>query len=256
MRLEGEQTLLRVYLRNTDRHGWGPLAQFLLRRAMDLKLEGATLFQARCGLDVTGRMLEPRWWSLLRRVPVVLEVFDRPRAVGTILAVLADHVSEGLASLERAHVLAHRRKPVRADMPAGRPEVPGQPTPWAYLPDPEEFPIMRQSIDGQLLRVFIDASDRVEGERVYRVILRKAKELGLSWVGVFRPDKGFGVHNRLHSATGEYETDTPIVVEVIDAAAKVQEILPFLDQVVEEGLITTEGVRLLRYGPWPTGAAP
>ena len=75
-----------------------------------------------------------------------------------------------------------------------------------------------------------------------------------AWAGVIRPDKGFGVHNRLHSATGEYETDTPIVVEVIDTAAKVQEMLPFLDEVVEEGLITTEGVRLLRYGPWPAEA--
>src|SRR6516225_8324960 len=82
MRLEGEQTLLRVYLRNTDKHGWGPLAQFLLRRAMDQRLEGATLIRCESGLDLAGRLLEPRWWSLVRRVPEVLEVFDSPRAVG------------------------------------------------------------------------------------------------------------------------------------------------------------------------------
>jgi uncharacterized protein len=251
MRLEGEQTLLRVYLRNTDRHGWGQLPQYLMRRAMDLKLEGATLVKARCGLDVTGRLLEPKWWYLVRRVPVVLEVFDSPRAIGAFLPVLAAHLTEGLASLERAHVLVHRRERAQAEWVARRLEVPGPPTPWANLPSPEEFPVMRQSVEGQLLRVFIDASDQVGGERVYRVILRRAKELGLAWAGVVRPDKGFGAHNRLHSASGEYETDTPLVVEVIDTTAKIREVLPFLDQVVGEGLITTEGVRLLRYGPRP-----
>jgi PII-like signaling protein len=249
MRLEGEQTLLRVYLRNTDKHGWGPLAQFFLRRAMDQRLEGATLIRCECGLDVAGRLLEPRWWSLVRRVPVVLEVFDSPRAVGAFLAVLAEHVAEGLVSLERAHVLVHRRKRAQAEAVARRLEVPGPPAAWAHLPDPEEFPIMRQSLEGQLLRVFIDASDRAGGEPLFRVILHRAKEQGLAWAGVIRPDKGFGAHNRLHSATGEYETDVPLVVEVIDTAAKIQELLPFVDEVVEEGLITTEGVRLLRYGP-------
>lgn len=249
MRLEGEQTLLRVYLRNTDRHGWGALAHFLLRRAVDARLEGATLFRAECGLDTTGRLLAPRWWSVVRRVPVVLEVFDSPRAVGAFLGVLAESVTEGLASVERAHVLAHRRKRDQLGDVAGRLEAPGPPSPWAHLPSPEEFAVMRQSLDGQLLRVFIDAGDHVRGEPLYRVILRRAKELGLAWAGVIRPDKGFGAHNRLHAATGEYETDVPLVVEVIDAAARIQELLPFLDEVVAEGLITTEGVRLLRFGP-------
>lgn len=249
MRLEGEQTLLRVYLRTTDKHGWAPLSQFLLRRAMEVRLEGATLIRAECGLDTTGRLLEPRWWSLVRRVPVVLEVFDSPRAVGAFLSVLAEYVPEGMASLERAHVLVHRRKSAEVNAVARRLEVPGPPAAWAHLPDPEEFPIMRQSLEGQLLRVFIDAGDRAGGEPLYRVILRRAKEQGLAWAGVIRPDKGFGVHNRLHSATGEYETDVPLVVEVIDTAEKIREFVPILDQVVEEGLITTEGVRLLRYGP-------
>jgi uncharacterized protein len=248
MRLEGEQTLLRLYLRNTDRHGWAPLPQFLLRRAVDQKLEGATLVRAVCGLDVSGRLLEPRWWYLVRRVPVILEVFDSPKAIGSFLNVLADHVHAGLASLERAHVLVHRRKKDQADRVSRRLEVSGPPTPWANLPDPQEFPAMRQSLEGQLLRVFIDASDNVRGEPLYRLILRRAKETGLAWAGVIRPDQGFGAHNRLHSATGEYETDTPIVVEVIDTAVRIQELLPFLDEVIEEGLITTEGVRLLRYG--------
>ncbi len=216
-----------------------------------MKLAGATLIQAQCGLDATGQILEPRWWQLVRRVPVVLEIFDSPRAIGAFLPVIAGIVPNGLVTLERAHVRAERRRPDEANAVARRLENSASPSPWGNLPSAEEFPIMRQSVEGQLLRVFIDASDRFEGERVYRVILNKAKELALAWVGVFRPDKGFGVHNRLHSATGEYTTDQPLVVEIIDSAGKIEALLPFLDRVVAEGLITTEGVRLLRYGNAP-----
>jgi uncharacterized protein len=248
MHPEGEQTLLRVYLRSMDRHGWGRAAQVLLRSAMKHKLVGATLFDALCGLDCAGRILEPRWWHLARSVPVVLEVFDSSRAIGSFLPAIAEIMPRGLATLEPAHVLAERRRKADAEAIDRKLQSPDPPGRWANLPSPEEFPLMRQTVEGQLLRVFIDASDRVGGERVYRVILRKAKEMELAWVGVFRPDTGFGVHNRLHSATGEYTADQPMVVEIIDTAGKIQEIMPFLDQVVEEGLITTEGVRLLRFG--------
>jgi PII-like signaling protein len=39
----------------------------------------------------------------------------------------------------------------------------------------------------------------------------------------------------------------PIVIELVDSAAKIQTLLPFLDESVAEGLITIEGVRVLRY---------
>ena len=45
----------------------------------------------------------------------------------------------------------------------------------------------------------------------------------------------------------ELSTDLPIIVEIVDAADKIQSLLPFLDQAVVEGLITIEDVRVLKY---------
>jgi uncharacterized protein len=243
MRFEGEQTLLRVYVRNTDRSGWSNTTDALMHRALASKLAGATLSPGVCGLDTAGRLLEPHWWSLVRPVPVVVELFDDPKKIGAFLSVVDEVVVEGLATLERAHVLAQRRRD--DTRPAGL-AVPAAPGPFANLPAPEEFPIMNRTEEGQLLRIFIDNSDQCGDERLYKIILRKAHDLGLTWAAVLRPEAGFGTHRRFHSTRGEFVLDEPILIEIVDSAEKIQGLLPFLDEAVSEGLITIEGVRLLR----------
>ena len=102
MKLEGEQTLLRVHVRNTDRHGWfsPPVAETLVRRAMQQGLAGATVLRGFLGLDVTGNLLETGAWSLVEHAPVIVEVVDGPEAIGAFLSVLEEVVLEGLATLE------------------------------------------------------------------------------------------------------------------------------------------------------------
>jgi PII-like signaling protein len=250
MKLEGEQTLLRVYLRNTDRHGWfsRPAAETLARRAKSRGLAGATVWRGFLGLDINGKLLETSAWSLVDHVPVIVEIVDSPQAIGRFLADVEELVPEGLATLERAHVLLYRHSQKEADRSAMRPEVPGPITPLSTLPSPEEFPAMRLSEDGQLLRVFIGESDVWHGEPLYRAIVLKARELGLAGATVLRGPMGFGANSRMHTAKLlELSTDLPIIVEIVDTPEKIQTLLPFLDEAVAEGLITIEDVRVLKY---------
>lgn len=242
--------MLRVYLRNTDKHGWftAPAAEALVQRAKAAGLAGATVLRGSFGLDVTGRLLEGAGWSLVDHVPVIVEFVDGPRAIGRFLTTVQEIVLEGLATLERGHVLLyrhHREAAARAEM---RREVPDPVTPFSTLPSPEEFPAMRLSENGQLLRVFIGESDVWHGEPLYRAIVLKARELGLAGATVLRGPMGFGVNSRVHTTKLlELSTDLPVVIEIVDAAEKVQTLLPFLDEAVAEGLITMEAVRVLRY---------
>jgi uncharacterized protein len=250
MRLEGEQTLLRVYLRNTDKQGWfaAPAAEALVQRAKAEGLAGATVLRGIFGLDVSGRLLESRSWSLVEHVPVIVEFVDGPQALGRFLAAVGEIVLEGMATLERGHVLLYRQSREAAARAGMRLEVPGPVTPFSSLPSPEEFPIMKLSEEGQLLRVFIGESDVWHGEPLYRAIVLKARELGLAGATVLRGPMGFGANSRVHTTKLlELSTDLPIVVEIVDSAEKIQAILPFLDEAVSEGLITIEAVRVLRY---------
>jgi PII-like signaling protein len=251
MKLEGEQTLLRVYLRNTDKQGWfsAPAVEALLERAKREGLAGGTVLRGIFGLDVTGKLLETGAWSMVEHVPVIVELVDSPRAIGKFLAIVGEIVLEGMATLERGHVLLYRQS-LESDARAAamRLEVPGPVTPFSTLPSPEEFPIMKLSEEGQLLRVFIGESDTHKGEPLYRGIVLKARELGLAGATVLRGPMGFGANSRVHTTKLlELSTDLPIVIEIVDSAEKIQALLPFLDEVVTEGLITIEGVRVLRY---------
>jgi len=248
MKLEGEQTLLRIYLRNTDKHGWSAASDVLVERAKKKHLAGATVLRGIFGLDVSGNLLETGRWSLIEHVPVIVEVIDHPHNIGSFLTDVNEIVPEGLATLERAHVLVYRQNRVAAEKAAMRLEVPGPITPLSTLPSAEEFPAMKMSEDGQLLRVFCGESDTWEGPPLYRAIVLKAKELGLAGATVLRGPMGFGANSRMHTARLlELSTDLPIVIELVDSAEKIQSLLPFLDQAVAEGLITIEAVRVLRY---------
>lgn len=250
MKLEGEQTLLRITLRNTDKAGWfsPPAAQALVERAKRMGLAGATILRGFFGLDVAGQLLQSSSWSLVEHVPVIVEIVDSPQAIGGFLSVVEEIVHEGIATLERGHVLLYRQSREAADRAEMRLEVPGPVTPFSTLPSPEEFPIMKLSETGQLLRIFIGESDQWHGEPLYRAIVMKARELGLAGATVLRGPMGFGANSRMHTANLlELSSDLPVVIEIVDSADKVESLLPFLDETVAEGLITIEGVRVLRY---------
>ena len=249
MKLEGEQTLLRIFLRNTDQYHLHSAAEALLESAHVEGLAGATIVRGLFGLDCKGELLEGRsGWSIVDHVPLIVEIVDTPHAVGEFLGTVDQIVPEGLATLERAHVLVYRhnrRTIIKAAMRCG---VPDRIPDLSNVPSPEEFPTMKFSKDGQQLRVFLGESDTWQNEPLYRAIVLKARDLGLAGATVLRGVIGYGATSHVHtSRLLEVSTDLPVVVEIVDSAEKIQALLPFLDESVLEGLITIEAVRILKY---------
>src|SRR4051794_19096630 len=108
---------------------------------------------------------------------------------------------------------------------------------------------MAASEDGRMLRVFIGEEDDWDGEPLYRAILRRAHELGLATAAARRGDLGYGGGGVLRTkAVADVPSYLPVVVEIIDVTEKVEALLPALQQMVGEGLISVEAVRVRRYG--------
>ena len=42
-------------------------------------------------------------------------------------------------------------------------------------------------------------------------------------------------------------TDLPIVIEIVDRPDQIDKLMPFLDETVQEGLVTMETVRVVKY---------
>jgi len=102
--------------------------------------------------------------------------------------------------------------------------------------------------EGTLLRIFVGESDRWHGKPLYEVIVERARAEGLAGATVLRGLEGFGAHSRVHtSRILRLSEDLPVVIEIVDRPERIEAILPALDELVAEGLVTLERVRVISY---------
>lgn len=107
---------------------------------------------------------------------------------------------------------------------------------------------MKLPEEGMLLRIFVGESDKYKGKALYEQIVIKARELNLAGATVIRGIMGFGADSRMHSAKIlRLSEDLPVVIELVDTEENLNKLLPFLDETVQEGLITLEKVRVIKY---------
>ena len=107
---------------------------------------------------------------------------------------------------------------------------------------------MKIPTDGYLLRIFIGESDRWQGRPLYEAIVLKARELHLAGATVLRGPMGFGANSRLHTAKIlRLSEDLPMVIEIVDSKEKIDQLMPFVDEAVKEGLVTLERVQVIQY---------
>ena len=102
--------------------------------------------------------------------------------------------------------------------------------------------------ESELLRVFVGESDHYGGKPLYEAIIQEARNRGMAGATALRGLMGFGAHSRLHTAKVlRLSEDLPIVVEIVDTPEKIAELLPKLDEMIEEGLVTLERIRVITY---------
>jgi hypothetical protein len=102
--------------------------------------------------------------------------------------------------------------------------------------------------NGKLLRIFIGEADRWHHQPLYEAIVLKARELGLAGATVLRGPMGFGASSRLHTTKIlRLSADLPMVIEIVDREDRLDLLLPHLEEMVREGLVTLEDVRVIHY---------
>lgn len=246
MKIEAEQVLCRFHLSNFLRHGVQPMYEWIVETARRDGLQGATVLKGFYGMRPDGRILEERAWALSQELPVVVEVVDEASSIERLLARVEPVLRDGVITLERAHVWIYRAGPQHTHPVSAAPGV----VETTAESRAAGVRTMKQPENGVLLRIFIGESDRdPDGDRpLYEAIVRRAREAQLAGATVLRGPMGFGRHSRVHAAKLlELSTDLPIVIEIVDSEEKIEAFLPVVDQLVTEGLVTLEAVRIVRY---------
>jgi len=101
---------------------------------------------------------------------------------------------------------------------------------------------------GLLARIYIGETDQWHGRPLYEAIVHLLRERGLAGATVVRGIEGFGAKQHLHTARIlSLSSDLPILVEVVDQEDRLRAVLPELDAMVSDGLITLESVEVIAY---------
>jgi uncharacterized protein len=105
-------------------------------------------------------------------------------------------------------------------------------------------------IDGPalLVRIYVGEADRHDGHPLYQAIVAFLRDRGIAGATVFRGIEGYGANARLHTTRLlRLSEDLPVLIEVVDREDRIREILPELDAMVVDGLVTLERIEVVAY---------
>jgi PII-like signaling protein len=103
-----------------------------------------------------------------------------------------------------------------------------------------------------LVRVFIGESDKWHNRSLATALIERLRKENFAGATVFHGVAGFGAHSILHTAKIlRLSEDLPIVIEIVDSEDRMPQLTQILDEMVNEGLVTMEKVRVLKYAARP-----
>lgn len=241
--MNSEKILLRFYLESADRTPHTPTYERILQAARKQNMAGATILRGILGAGYHDGPSNPL--ALTEHVPIILEIVDEANRIVNFLTSIQQMMMGYIATLERAAVMMYRPRtqPILSPLELSS-EVPVLST----VPEIQSGADMNVNENSVLLRIFMGESDQFEHKPLYEQIIQKVRDLGLAGATVLRGTAGFGANSVVHKASLlDMSSDLPMVIEIVDSQEKISLLLPHLQQMVQEGMITMEHVTVLMY---------
>src|SRR5262245_60964758 len=102
---------------------------------------------------------------------------------------------------------------------------------------------MPDRTDIQRVRIYLGERDLAAGQPLYLAALERLRREGATGATALRGIAGFGPGRRLRTAgAADLDQSPPVVIEWVDRAERVARVLPALDDLLPNALITIEDV--------------
>ncbi len=100
--------LLRIFIGEADRHEHQPLYQWIVLKAREHGLAGATVIRGLEGFGAHSRIHSAKILRLSVDLPIIVEIVDTIEKIEAFLPVIDNAIGEGLATLERVDIRFYR----------------------------------------------------------------------------------------------------------------------------------------------------
>ena len=108
MMLPEEGQLLRILIGENDRYDKQPLYEWIVRKARESGLAGATVLRGLEGFGAHSRVHTAKILRLSSDLPIVIEIVDTQEKIAQFLPLIDDAITEGLATLEKVKIRIYR----------------------------------------------------------------------------------------------------------------------------------------------------
>ena len=103
--------LLRIFIGESDKREGQPLYEWIVRKARENGLAGATVLRGLEGYGAHSRLHTAKILLLSSDLPIVVEIVDSEEKIEAFLPLIDEAVSEGMATVEKVEVRFYRSRP-------------------------------------------------------------------------------------------------------------------------------------------------
>jgi len=225
---KGPAKKVTIYVNEDTRYHREPLYEAILGFLMHKGVAGATASRAIAGFGAHRVLHTPRVEVLAMHLPIRVEFIETAEKVDELLPTLYDMVADGLIEVQDTAVLKAATKGKR--------------------PEPAEH-VLHEEKRGpaKLMRIFLGEADRWKGEPLYEAIVKQLRMMDIAGATVYRGILGYGAKGHTHKDRFLHRShDASIMITVIDAADKVAAARDVVSEMIEDGLIVTSDVDVIR----------
>jgi PII-like signaling protein len=223
----GKAKKLTIYVSESDKRHGKPVYQCIVEIAHKHGLAGATVTRGVMGYGASGidHVVHP---DLVSKLPLRIEIIDAPEAIDRLLPDVYDMVEDGLVELSETEVVKVKSR--RPPAPDGAPRT-----------------HVKLAGKAKMMSIHIGADDQWDGEPLVDALIKRFHLLDLAGVTVYRGQAGYGASGRVHRRKLWRSADEPLTLVVVDAAEKLEQAMPALDEMLGGGLVVTSDVDVVFY---------
>lgn len=101
----------------------------------------------------------------------------------------------------------------------------------------------------KMLKIYVSEDSRYKRHSLYHALVLKLNEIGMAGATVIRGLEGYGKSKAIHNTKIlDLSSSLPIIIEVIDEAEKIEKAIPIINEMVNEGLVITADIDVVKYG--------
>jgi PII-like signaling protein len=108
MTLPEEGYLLRIFIGESDKKESIPLYEWIVRRAKQEKLAGATVLRGIESFGASSHIHTAKILQLSTDLPIIIEIIDTIEKIEQFMPILDEVISGGLTTLEKVQIRLYR----------------------------------------------------------------------------------------------------------------------------------------------------